>query len=98
MRAAVTGKLIYRQRVGTGSRTYSASAVATEKHVYFASERGEVTIIEAGKKIRKVARNEMDEVIMASPAIAGNRLLIRTTEALFSITEPDPLPPFPKLP
>ncbi len=98
VREAATGKLVYRQRVGTGSRTYSASAVATDKHVYFASERGEVTIIEAGRKFRKIARNEMGEVIMASPAIHGNRLLIRTTDALFSIKEPEPLPPFPKLP
>ncbi|MEO2029607.1 MAG: PQQ-binding-like beta-propeller repeat protein, partial [Fuerstiella sp.] len=44
----MTGDLIYRQRVGTGSRTFSASAVASDDHIYFASERGQVTVIEAG--------------------------------------------------
>ncbi|APZ95210.1 PQQ-binding-like beta-propeller repeat protein [Fuerstiella marisgermanici] len=98
VRDAATGSLIYRQRVGTGSRTYSASAVATASHVYFASERGEITTIEVGQKFRKVSRNEMGEVVMATPAISGDRLLIRTTDALFSIKTPEPLPAFPTLP
>lgn len=98
VRDAATGKLIYRQRVGTGSRTYSASAVATGKHVYFASERGEITIVEAGKSFRKVSRNEMGEVVMATPAISGDRLLVRTTDAVYSLKTEEPLPPFPKLP
>jgi len=85
VRDALTGDLIYRQRIGTGSRTYSASAVAAGGHIYFVSERGEVTVIEEGSAFKKVASNDMGEVVMATPAISGDRLLIRTVENLYCL-------------
>ena len=85
VRDAMTGELIYRQRVGTGSRTYSASAVAAGGHIYFVSERGEVTVIEEGRIFKKVANNDMGEVVMATPAVSGDRLLIRTARNLYCL-------------
>jgi outer membrane protein assembly factor BamB len=85
VRDALTGELIYRERVGEGGGTYSASAVAAGGHIYFASELGEVTVIAQGKAYKQVASNEMGEVVMASPAISGNRLLIRTVGHLFCL-------------
>ena len=85
VRDEMTGDLIYRQRVGTGSRTYSASAVAAGEHIYFVSERGEVTVIEEGNAFKKVASNDMGEVVMATPAISGDRLLIRTVANLYCL-------------
>ncbi|MSR58415.1 MAG: pyrrolo-quinoline quinone [Planctomycetaceae bacterium] len=85
VRNAKTGNLVYRQRVGTGSSTYSASAVAAGGQIYFVSERGEVTVIEAGRDFKKVASNEMGEVVMATPAISGDRLLIRTVRNLYCL-------------
>ena len=85
VRDAMTGKLIHRQRVGTGNRTYSASAVAAGGHIYFVSERGEVTVIEEGNTFKTVASNEMEEVVMATPAISGDRLLIRTVRNLYCL-------------
>ncbi len=85
VRDAMTGQLIYRQRIGTGSRTYSASAVAAGGHIYFVSERGEVTVMEEGSEFKKVASNEMDEIVMATPAVSGDRLLIRTIRDLYCL-------------
>ncbi len=85
VRDAISGDLIYRQRVGTGSRTYSASAVAAGGHIYFVSERGEVTVIEEGDVFKRVASNDMGEVVMATPAISGDRLLIRTVGNLYCL-------------
>lgn len=87
VRDAKTGELIYRQRVGTGSRTYSASAVAAGGHLYFASERGEITVIKEGREFEKAAGNEMDEVVMATPAISGDMLFIRTISQLVCLKE-----------
>lgn len=84
------GELQYRQRVGSGSRVYSASAVAANGHLYFASERGEVTVIKEGPKFEMVAQNEMNEVIMATPAISGDRLLIRTVRQLICVEQTAP--------
>ena len=85
VRDAMTGDLIYRQRVGTASHTYSASAVAADGHIYFASEQGEVTVIEEGIVFKKVATNKLGEVVMATPAISGDRLLIRTVRNLYCL-------------
>jgi len=85
VRDAMTGDLIYRQRVGTASHTYSASAVVADRHIYFASEQGEVTVIEEGIVFKKVATNELGEVVMATPAISGDRLLIRTVRNLYCL-------------
>ncbi len=89
VRAAKTGELIYRQRIGSGRRTYSASAVAAGGHIYFVSEPGEVTVIEAGSEFKEVASNQMGEVVMATPAISADRLLIRTVGNLYCLA-PDP--------
>lgn len=85
VRNAKTGDLVYRQRIGTGGSTYSASAVAAGKHLFFAGERGEVTVIEAGDAFKKVANNEMGDIVMATPAISGDRLLIRTVKTLYCL-------------
>jgi outer membrane protein assembly factor BamB len=85
VRDAKTGDLIYRERIGTGRRTFSASAVAASGHLYFVSERGEVTVIEEGRIFKKVASNEMGEVVMATPAISGDLLLIRTVRQLYCL-------------
>ena len=85
VRDAITGNLIYRQRVGTASHTYSASAVAAGGHVYFVSEQGQVTVIEEGNVYREVASNDLAEVIMSTPAISGDRLLIRTVRNLYCL-------------
>jgi outer membrane protein assembly factor BamB len=85
VRNALNGDLIYRQRVGRGSGTYSASAVAAGGHIYFVSERGDVTVIEEGSEFKKVASNDMEEVVMATPAISRDRLLIRTVRNLYCL-------------
>ncbi len=82
---AMTGELIYRQRIGTASHTYSASAVAAGGHIYFVSEQGEVTVIEEGDVFKKLASNELGAVVMATPAISGDRLLIRTVRNLYCL-------------
>jgi outer membrane protein assembly factor BamB len=85
VRDALTGDLIYRQRVGTASHTYSASAVAAGGHIYFVSEQGEVTVLEEGNAFKRVATNNLEEVVMATPAISGDRLLIRTVRNLYCL-------------
>lgn len=86
VRDAETGKLRYRKRIGTGSRVYSASPVAAGNHIYFTSERGEVTVIKAGPEFRKTAANEMEEIVMATPAITGHKILFRTIRELICIS------------
>ena len=85
VRDAMSGELIYRKRVGTGSQTYSASAVAAGENIYFVSERGQVTVIKQGDVFHKVATNDVEDIVMATPAVSGDRLLIRGVRNLFCL-------------
>ena len=91
VRDLATGELFYRRRVGKGSGTYTASPVAANGHLYFLRENGDVFVIAAGKEYELIAENQMDQIIMATPAIAGDSLLIRTDAELFCLrNQPKP--------
>jgi outer membrane protein assembly factor BamB len=60
--------------------------------VYVASEGGEILVLEAGRAYRLLARNEMGESCMATPAIAGGTLYVRTRGHLYAIAEKDARP------
>ena len=82
---AETGKEIYKARIGGGGQTFSASPVAAGKYLYFLNEDGETFVLEAGDTYKEVARNDLDEMSLASPAIAGDALYIRTRTKLYKI-------------
>ena len=82
---ARTGKQHYRERLAGGGVNYSASAMAADGKVYFTSERGDVHVLQAGDEYRLLASNPMNEICMATPAIADGRLFIRTRSRLYCI-------------
>jgi outer membrane protein assembly factor BamB len=77
-----TGKRIYQERTGA---THAASPVASDGKVYFAAEGGEVLVVKAGRAFQVLARNDMGEPCMATPAIAGGALFVRTQGHLYAI-------------
>ena len=82
---AGTGEQVYRSRVGTG--LFTPSPIAADGRLYIANEDGEVYVVEAGPEYVEVARNEMDEVIMATPAISDGLIFIRTVNNVYAIGE-----------
>ena len=85
VRDALTGELVYKQRVSKSTHTFSGSAVATKNHVYFPSEKGVVIVIKTGREYELAAENDMKQVLMTTPAIASNQLFIRTTKHLYCV-------------
>ena len=81
---ANTGALLYRARVGGGG-AFSASPVAADGKLYLASEDGDVFVIQAGRQYVELAKNPMNEVIMASPAISDGLIIIRTLGHVWGI-------------
>jgi outer membrane protein assembly factor BamB len=81
---AATGNLVWRERLGGH---YSASPVCADGHIYFLSEDGPSPVIAAGRKYKLLATNKLDEGCMASPAIAGQAIFIRTKKSLYCIQE-----------
>ena len=81
---AATGKVIYRARAGAPG-PYFGSPVAAAGRVYLASGEGVVTVIAAGKdQLDVLARNEIGEDIVATPAIVGNAIYVRTMRNLYT--------------
>ena len=82
---ARTGESIYgRQRVKVGS-SFTASPWAYNGKIFAASEQGDTYVIQAGPEFKVLHVNSLDEMIMASPAIVGDRLIIRTHSKVYSI-------------
>lgn len=69
----------------TGSGDYLASPVLGADKIYIASVDGTVQVVENGPGLKELARNDMGEDVTATPAIADNRLFIRTRHTLFCV-------------
>lgn len=80
-----TGEQAYQTRLPMGS--FSASPVAADGRLYFASETGEVHVLRAGADYQLLTTNAMDEVVMATPAISDGLLVIRTLKHVVGIAE-----------
>ncbi|MBM3832928.1 MAG: pyrrolo-quinoline quinone [Verrucomicrobia bacterium] len=84
---AKTGENLYTERLGDGRSGFTASAVAADQKIYFTSEQGTVSAIKAGPKFEVLARNEMGESCMATPAISGGALFFRTRHHVVMVAE-----------
>lgn len=83
---AATGAEIYpRQRVSADSTGFTASPWAYNGRIFALSEDGDTFVIDAGPTFRVVARNALNEMTLATPAIADGSLIIRTAGHLYRI-------------
>jgi outer membrane protein assembly factor BamB len=82
---AQTGAEIYKTRIGGGGHTFSASPVAAGNRILLLTEEGLAFVLQAGDEYQEIARNDMKEMSLASPAIAGGAVYIRTQSRLYKI-------------
>ncbi len=81
---ATTGQRAFRGRIGEGG-AFSASPIAADGRLYVASEDGEIYVVTAGPGLSQIAKNDMKEVIMATPAISDGLLVVRTLGHVYGI-------------
>jgi outer membrane protein assembly factor BamB len=81
---AATGARAFRGRIGEGG-SFSASPIAADGHLYVASEDGEIYVVSAGPGLNQLAKNEMKEIIMATPAISDGLIIVRTLGHVYGI-------------
>jgi outer membrane protein assembly factor BamB len=79
-----TGHRAFRGRVGVGG-AFSASPVGADGRLYIASEDGEVYVVSASPGLGQVAKNDMKEVIMATPAISDGLIVLRTLGHIYGV-------------
>ena len=80
-----TGAEIYRQRLEYVGSGYSASPVAADGKIYLSSEDGEMLVVAAGREFKQLAANSMGELLMATPALSGGAMFIRTAESVVAV-------------
>ena len=81
---ARTGEALYEQERLEADGQYWASPIAADGKIYFASTRGNVTVIEASDTLNVLARNKLGERITATPAIADDKFYVRAANHLWA--------------
>jgi outer membrane protein assembly factor BamB len=80
---ALIGKQVWRQRLGGN---HWGSPVYADGNIYFTSKEGKVTVLTASKSHPKVlATNQLNAEFIASPAVAGDSLVLRSTTHLYCL-------------
>ncbi len=75
------------KRIGN-SGDYFASPIYGDGKVYIAGENGTIVVLNDGPEYELLAKNEMGESIVGTPAIGGGRLLVRTRTKLICVGGP----------
>jgi outer membrane protein assembly factor BamB len=79
---AADGKQVWKERLG---KTFQASLVAGAGKVYYTSVEGQVIVAKAGPRFTILAKNDLGETLVASPAISNGQVFIRGQKHLFCI-------------
>lgn len=77
-----TGKRSWLKRLGGD---FSASPVCDGRNVYYCGRDGTTHVVSLGEDPKVIAANELDGALWASPAVSGNALFLRTSDALYRI-------------
>jgi outer membrane protein assembly factor BamB len=81
-----TGKEIYpRQRISADVTGFTASPWAYNGKVFALSEDGDTYVIQAGPEFKVLGKNSMNEMALATPAVANGSVFLRTVSKLYRI-------------
>ena len=81
---AKTGEPHWSERV---QGNYSASPIFADGRIYVSSEEGKVAVLAPGREFKLLAENKLDDGFMASPAVSGKALFLRTKTHLYRVED-----------
>jgi len=79
---AATGHIVWTERVGG---KYAASPIFADGRLYFFDQEGTTRVLKPGRTLEVLATNTLADGFMASPAVAGKALFLRTRTHLYRI-------------
>jgi outer membrane protein assembly factor BamB len=85
---AATSQPVWSHRIGGRFAASPIYVGGSEPRVYFCDQDGKTTVVKPGHKYEQLAANTLDDGCMASPAVDGRALLLRTKTHLYQIEEP----------
>jgi outer membrane protein assembly factor BamB len=80
---AKTGQPYWQVRLGGN---HSASPVYADGRIYFLSEEGESVVIAPGKQFKALAKNQLDGQTLASMAVSGGSIFVRSQTHLYRLS------------
>jgi outer membrane protein assembly factor BamB len=81
---AKTGEEMWSKRLGG---EFSASPLYADGKIYYCGQDGNTTVVKADREYVELAKNTLEDGFMASPAVAGKALILRTRSAIYRIEE-----------
>jgi outer membrane protein assembly factor BamB len=82
---AANGKFLWQERA---RGLFWASPLVIDGKVYVTNEEGLTLVIQTGDKPKVLARNELKDTILATPAVADGALYFRSNHYLYCIARP----------
>jgi outer membrane protein assembly factor BamB len=84
---AATGEQIWQERLQGG---FTSSPVLVGDLLHVTNEDGKTFVLKTGPKFKVVATNSLEEGVLATPAVSGGRLFLRTSAHLYCIGRDGP--------
>ena len=86
---AKTGEQIYKERMTgeNGGLAFTASPLAADGHLFLTAEDGQVVVVKAGADFELVRINQLNQSILATPAISEGTIFFRTQKSLIAVSE-----------
>jgi hypothetical protein len=79
---AKTGNQIWKGRIGGN---HWASPVYADEKIYFFNQEGDIAVVSASREFQLLADNVLNASFIASPAIVGNAIILRSTSHLYHL-------------
>jgi outer membrane protein assembly factor BamB len=79
---AATGETVWTERVGG---KYAASPIYADGRLYFLDQQGTTSVLKPGRTLEVLATNTLANGFMASPAVDGSALILRTKTHLYRV-------------
>ena len=84
---AITGELVYNRKRFPRGASFTASPWAYNGKVFFLDEDGSTFVMPVGREFKIERVNKLDELCIATPAIAQGKLLLRTASQVYCVTQ-----------
>lgn len=81
---SASGKELWREKIAGDA---AASPVVADGRVYFFDAQDSATVIADADTYKLLAKNKLDDGFMASPAVAGKALILRTKRSLYRVQQ-----------
>ena len=86
---AETGEQVYKKRMTGegGGLAFTASPLAADGHLFLTAEDGQVVVVKAGAEFELARINQLNQSILATPAISEGAIFFRTQNSLIAVGE-----------